>query len=172
MFKIEDIDPNYYRKKTRKSTMIIMAIFIAIGFITARIAVIYFGDYSTNHIVLNLLGAFVGLLITFWIINSFFKNAQWMKEATYALGLKRQLMTIFNVMNALEHAVAQGDNEAIKILRFYQLGSEQMYKLDNNEFELIELQIKKKELETKMKEKKLDLDQTEFDIKSLDAYRN
>jgi hypothetical protein len=71
MFKTEEIDSVHYRKQTRKSTLIIMGIFIVIGFITARFTVAYFGEYSDNHIVLNFLGAFAGLLITFWIGKCF-----------------------------------------------------------------------------------------------------
>jgi hypothetical protein len=171
MFKIEEIDPVYYRKQTRKSTMIIMAIFIVIGFTTARLVVIYFGDYSNNHIVLNLLGAFAGLLLTFWIVNTFFKDAHWMKEAMYAWRLKRHLMYIYNALSQLQKAVDQGDIEAIKILRFYHLGTEQMYKLDNNSHELMELSSQMRVLETKMKELGIETNQTEFDMESVDRYR-
>ncbi len=171
MFKIEEIDPAYYRKQTRKSTLIIMGIFIIIGFMTARYTVIYFGEGSTNHMVLNFLGAFVGLLITFWIVNTFFKDANWMKEAMYAWRLKRHIMTIYNVMPHLQEASERGDIEARKILRFYQLATEQMYRLDNNSHELIELRSQMQELEFKMKEMGIEVNQTEFDIKSVDAYR-
>jgi len=172
MLKIEEIDPVHYRKQTRKSTMIIMGIFIVIGFITARFTVAYFGEYSDNHIVLNFLGAFAGLLITFWIVNAFFKNAIWMKEAMYAWRLKRHIMYIYNAMNRLQKAADQGDVEAIKILRFYQLGTEQMYRLDNNSHELIELRSQMQELESKMKEMGIEANQTEFDMESVDGYRN
>jgi len=172
MFKIEEIDPVHYRKQTRKSTMIIVGIFIVIGFITARLTVIYFGEYLNNHIVLNFLGAFAGLLITFWIVNTFFKDANWMKEAIYAWRLKRQLMYIYNAMNRLQDATVQGDVKAIIILRFYQLGTEQMYRLDNNSFELIELRSQMRELESKMKEMGIEANQTEFDMESVDDYRN
>jgi hypothetical protein len=172
MFKIEDIDTVYHRKQTRKSTMIIMGIFIVIGFITARLTVVYFAEYSNNQIVLNFLGALAGLLITFWIVNSFFKDANWMKEAMYAWRLKRHLMYIYNVMNRLQESADQGDVEAIKILRFYQLGTEQMYRLDNNSHELIELRSQMRELESKMKEMGIEANQTEFDMESVDGYRN
>lgn len=172
MFKIEEIDPEHYRKQTRKSTMIIIGIFIVIGFSTARLAVVYFGDYSNNHIVLNFLGAFVGLLITFWIVNAFFKDADWMKEAMYSWRLKRHLMYIYNAMNRLEEAAVQGDIKAIKILRFYQLGTEQMYIMDNNSHELMELRSQMQELESKMKAKGIEVNQTEFDMESVDSYRN
>jgi hypothetical protein len=172
MFKIEEIDPVHYRKQTRKSTMIIMGIFIVIGFITARLTIIYFGEYTNNHIVLNFLGAFVSLFITFWIVNAFFKDANWMKEAIYAWRLKRHLMTIYNAMNRLHDASDQGDIVAIKILRFYQLGTQQMYRFDNNSHELIELESQMRELESKMKDRGIESNQTEFDVASVDGYRN
>jgi len=172
MFKIEDIDPIHYRKQTRKSTMIIMGIFIFIGFITARLTVIYFGENSNNHIILNFLGAFAGLLVTFWIANAFFKDADWMQEAIYGWRLKRHLMYIYNAMSRLQKSADQGDVEAIKILRFYQLGTEQMYRFDNNSHELIELRSKMQELESKMKEMGIEANQTEFVMESVDGYRN
>jgi len=172
MFKIQEIDPIHYRKQTRKSTMIIMGLFIIIGFTTARLSVIYFSEFSNNQIVLNLLGAFAGLLLTFWIVNAFFKEAHWMKEAMYAWHLKRHLMSIYNVMNSLQECAEQGDTKAIKILRFYQLGTEQMYRLENNSHELAELKSQMQELESKMKEVGIELNQTEFDMESVDGYRN
>ncbi len=172
MFKLEDIDPIEYRAKTRKSTFIIMAIFLVIGFSTARLAVTSLGEFSSNHIVLNLIGAFVGLVITFWIVNTFFKDVPWMKDARYGWQLKRRIMYIYNAMSLIEKAVEQGDVEAIKILRFYQLGQEQMYKLDNTLHELSELQPQMEALKTKMEAMGIDPVQIEFDMKSVDAYRN
>jgi len=173
MFKIEQIDPVYYRKQTRKSSMIIVVICIVIGFCIARLTVTYFGEYTDNHIVLNLLGAFAGLLITFWIVNAFFKNSPWMKEAMYAWRLKRHIMYIYNSMSLLQKAMDQNDDvEAIKILRFYQLATEQMYTLDNNSHDLSELRVKMEALESKMKAMGIEVNQTEFDMKSVDAYRN
>ena len=43
MFKIEEIDPVFYRKQTRKATLIVIAIFIVIRFGTATLAVDLFG---------------------------------------------------------------------------------------------------------------------------------
>jgi len=152
--------------------MIIMGIFIVIGFITARLTVIYFSEYSNNHIVLNFLGAFAGLLLTFWIVNTFFKDTNWMKEAMYAWRLKRHLMYIYNALKRLQESADQGDVKAIKILRFYQLGTEQMYRLDNNSHELIELRSQMQELESKMKEMGIETNQTDFCMESMDSYRN
>jgi len=170
MFKIEEIDPVYYRKQTRKSAMIIMAIFIVIGFCTARLAVTYLGEYSDNQIILNFIGAFAGLLITLWIVNRFFKNASWMKEAMYAWRLKRHIMYIYNAMSLLQKATDQGDVEAIKILRFYQLATEQMYTLDNNSHGLSELSVQMEELKSKMNTMGIEVNQIEFNMNSVDAY--
>ena len=146
MFKLEEIDPVFYRKQTRKSTLIIMALFLVIGFITANLAVKWLGDYSNNHIVLNFLGALVGLFITFAIVKLFFVDKPWMLEAMYAWRLKRRLMYIGNVKRQLEEAIENNDPNAMKVMRFYHLGLEQMHKLEDNHHALIDLEAEKKAL--------------------------
>lgn len=172
MFKIEEIDPVFYRKQTRKATLIVMAIFIVIGFGTATLAVDLFGEYSSNHLVLNFIGAFVGLLITGTIVKLFFADKQWMNEAIYAWRLKRNLMYISNVLNNVKEAVENGDEQAMKILRFYHLGLEQMHRLEDNNQALIDVVAEKKELEDKMTERNLELNQVEFDFTWSDEYKN
>ena len=172
MFKIEEIDPVFYRKQTRKATLIIMGIFIVIGFITARLTVHWLGEYSNNHLVLNFMGAFVGLLITAAIMKAYFADKPWMREAIYAWKLKRHLMYISNVMRPLKEAVDNQDPQAMKILRFYHLGTEQMHRLEDNSHALMDMLGEKKELENKMRELDLELNQIEFDMEWADAYRN
>jgi hypothetical protein len=46
-----------------------------------------------------------------------------------------------------------------------------MHKLDNNSYELMELEGQMRELESKMKEMGVEQNQTEFDVKSVDDYR-
>lgn len=172
MFKIEEIDPIYYRKQTRKATLIIMAIFIVIGFITATLAVRWFGEYSSNHLVLNFMGAFVGLLITAAIVKAYFSEKDWMKEAIYAWRLKRNLMYVSNTLANIKEAVDNNDTQAMKILRFYHLGLEQMHKLEDNNQALIDVVAEKRELEVKLLENDIDLNQYEFDFTWTDAYKN
>ncbi len=171
MFKIQNLDPEIYRKKTRKATFIVMGIFLVIGFTTAQLAVYWFGEYSNNHIVLNFMGAFVGLLITGGITKAFFADKPWMEEAIYAWKLKRNLMYIYNVMEPLKEAVESGDEQALKILRFYHLGTEQMHKLDGNSSALIDLKAEMRSLEKQMTDKELDLNQIKFDMAWADDYR-
>ncbi len=172
MFKIQQIDPLFYRKQTRKATLIIMGIFIVIGFITARLTVHWFGDYSNNHIVLNFLGAFVGLLITAAIVKAYFADKAWMKETIYAWKLKRNLMYISNLMRHIQDAVDTGDIQAMKILRFYHLGTAQMHQLEDNSHALIDLKAEMRALEERMNALDIDLNQDEFDMTWADQYRS
>lgn len=171
MFKIKKIDPVQFKEKTRKSTLIITALFIVIGFTCARVAVINFSEYFDGQIILNFIGGFVGLAITLAIINLYFKNADWMQDTFYSWELKRNLMLIYNQLSRVEQAVEQDDIQAIKILRFYQLANEQMCILEGNDHELRELQAKMPELEAKMKSLGMDAKQIEFDPQSIEDYR-
>lgn len=163
MFNIEPIDPKVYRTKSRNATLIMMAIFIVIGFIFASLSVHYLGPYNNNHLVLNFLGAFVGLLITAFIVKSFLADKPFMHEAMYGFRLKRNLMYVTNRLRHIQESAANGDQQAMKILRFYHLGLTQMHKFDQNSSALLDIQVEKDELEKKMSELGLELNQTEFD---------
>ncbi len=47
-----------------------------------------------------------------------------------------------------------------------------MYRLENNSHELAELKVQMQELKSKMKEMGIEPNQTEFDMESVDEYRN
>ena len=172
MFEIEEMDAAFYRRQTRKATLIIMAIFIVIGMVMATSFVDWFGEYSNNHLVLNLMGAFVGLVITAFVVKWFFVKSPWMREAMYGWRLKRSLMHVTNRLRPIQEAVEKGDTEAMKILRFYHLGLEQMHRLEDNSHAMIELLAEKRGLEEKMTELNLDLNQTSFDPQWVEPYKN
>lgn len=171
MFTIEDIEPNYYRKQTRKATIKIMALFIVIGFSTARLTIHLLGEYSNNHLVLNFIGAFLGLLITAAIVKIYFADKKWMKEAIYAWKLKRHLMAISNVLNNINTAIESNDIEAMKALRFYHLGTAQMHLLEDNNHALIDLKPEMNTLELKMNELGVELEQIKFDLSKIEKYK-
>ena len=171
MFKIQEIDPMVYRSKTRNVTLSMMAVFIVIGFITATLAVEYLGPYSNNHLVLNFMGAFVGLLITAWIMKKFFADKPFMQEAVYGWKLKRNLMYVTNRLANIQSAAKNGDQQAMKILRFYHLGLTQMHKLEQNSSALIDMKVEKEQLEKQMSELGLELNQVEFDPKWTNDYK-
>lgn len=169
-FELQAMEPSVYRARTRRSTLIIMAMFIVIGFIFAERFVAWFGDYSNNLIVLNFIGAFVGLVLTGFIVKWFFKDKPWMAEAMYGWRLKRNLMHITNRLRAVQEAVARGDAEAMKILRFYHLGLEQMHRLEDNSHALIELSVEKRALEKQLEALQISLEQTRFNPACLESY--
>ncbi len=173
MFKIKEIDPVVYRKKTKKATIIVMANFLVVGFLMASAFVRWFGEYSNNLMVLNFIGAFVGLLMTAAVVKIFFADKPWMAEAMYGWRLKRSLMYITNVLRHVKEAAESGDDiEAMKIMRFYHLGLTQMYQLDNNHHALIDLKIEKENFEKSLVEKGISLEQTEFNFKSVERFKS
>ncbi|MCF6345631.1 MAG: DUF3087 domain-containing protein [Thiomicrorhabdus sp.] len=172
MFKIEPVDPVHYRKKTRNATLTIMAVFIVIGFAFASLTVKYLGDFSNNKLVLNLMGAFVGLMLTAYIIKTFFADKPWMKESMYAWRLKRSLMHITNVLDKVQKSAQKNDPHALKVMRFYHLGLEHMHKLEANSSASIDIIAEKKEIEEKIIEQGLELNQTEFDPSWVERYKS
>ncbi len=171
MFTIQEIDPVEFRRKTRKATFIIIAIFAVIGFAGASLSLKLFREYSSNPFILNMLGALVGLAITFWIVKTFYTDKPWMKEAMYSWRLKRSLAEIYNVLKTIKLRADQNDEKAMKLLRYYHLAIEQMYKLENNSHGSIELLAEKKALEDKMNALGLDLNQIDYIPGSTQAYK-
>lgn len=171
MFRIEEIDPKHYQKQTRNATLIVMAIFIVIGLVFANLFPMWFGDYFYSTLTLNFAGAFVGLIITAFVVKRFFADKPWMHEAMYGWRLKRNLMHVTNRQRHILEATEKGDQQAMKILCFYHLGLEQMHRLDNNSTSLIDLVVEKRNLEKRMTELGLDLNQTEFDEQWVETYK-
>lgn len=172
VFTIQDIDPQTYRTKTRNSTLIIMGIFLVIGMISATTTVELLSPYNSNHIVLNLLGAFIGLVITFFFVKTFFISQPWMKEAMYGWQLKRSLMHITNVIDKLKTDVAINDHQAMKTLQFYYLGLEQMHRLENNHPALIDIKAEKAIHEQKLQAAGIALNQNTFEPKQVERYKS
>lgn len=171
VFQIQDIDPKFYRSQTRKATLIVMAIFMVIGWFLAYMFPKWLGDYFQSTLTLNFVGAFVGLMITAFMTKSLFANKPWMHEAMYGWRLKRNLMHVTNRQRHILEAVEQGDQQAMKILRFYHLGLEQMHRLEDNSTSLIDVLAEKRDLEKKMMELGMDLNQTEFDETWVENYK-
>jgi len=171
MFKIEEVDPKYYRSQTRNATLIVMAIFIVIGLILANLFPMWLGAYFESTLMLNFVGAFVGLMITAFITKWFFADKAWMHEAMYGWRLKRSLMHVTNRQRHILEAVEKGDQQAMKILRFYHLGLEQMHQLEDNSTSLLDIVVEKRELEKKMNALGMDLNQVTFDETWIEPYK-
>lgn len=132
MFVITPQDPETYRRQTRRSTLIIALVFIALAMLFSSAAVALFGQSGGDNLVWNAAGVFTGLLISAALLRGVFWTKPWMAAAVYGWRLKRSLMRVTNVMHQVTAGVAAGDPAALKLLRFYHLGLIQMHQLDAN----------------------------------------
>ncbi|MEX3777769.1 DUF3087 family protein [Pseudomonas sp. MYb118] len=132
MFEIQPQNPEIYRSQTRRSTIIIALIFIALAMLLSTAAVALFGEPGGDNLRFNVGGVFVAVLAMAALMRSVLWSQPWMAPAVYGWQLKRSLMSVTNVMHKVTAAVAKDDPSAIKLLRFYHLGLNQMHQLDGN----------------------------------------
>ncbi|EPJ80157.1 hypothetical protein CFII64_19918 [Pseudomonas sp. CFII64] len=132
MFEIKPLNPQTYRRQTRRSTLIIAVTFAVLAVVLSSLAVYLFGVPGGDNFSLNLGGVLVALLLMIALVRSIFWPQPWMAAAVYGWQLKRNLMRITNVMHHLKPAVAANDPVAMKLLRFYHLALAQMHELDGN----------------------------------------
>ncbi len=132
MFEIKPLIPEKYRQQTRRSTLIIVLIFLVLGMLLATLAVWLLGEPGGDNFRWNLGGILAGLLLTVALVRLKFWQQPWMAPAVYGWQLKRRLMSITNAMHHVTAGVAAQDPSAMKLLRFYHLGLTQMHQLDGN----------------------------------------
>jgi hypothetical protein len=131
-FEIKQQNPETYRRQTRRSTLIIALIFAVLAVGLSVVAVKLFGEPGGDNFYLNLGGVIVGLAVTVALVRFKFWSQPWMAPAVYGWQLKRSLMSVTNVMHQVTSGVKVNDPNAMKLLRFYQLGLTQMHALDGN----------------------------------------
>lgn len=172
MFTIKQIDPIEFRKKTRRATFIIMAIFAVIASPLSHFAPLLLAGFDINPFVLNFSGALVGLFITFWIVKTFYADKPWMQEAMYSWRLKRTLTKLYNVLKNLKDKAEAKDIDAMKLFRYYHLALEQMYQLENNSHGRVDMIAEKTSFEKEMVLLNLDLEQLTFDDSLIAKYKD
>lgn len=171
MFEIQPVSPQTYRQQTRRSAVLVLAIFAALGMLLSGLAVMLFGEPGGDNFRLNLGGVLAGLLATVALVRLQFWSQPWMALAVYGWQLKRSLMSITNVMHHVQAGVAAGDPQAMKLLRFYHLGLTQMYQLDNNLSALSQMVREIDQHREAMETQGLDPEQTRLDPAWLEAVR-
>ncbi len=132
MFEIQPMNAEAYRQQTRRSTVMIALIFLALAMALSTLAVAVFGEPGGDNLRFNIGGVFAAVLVMVALMRQVFWTQPWMAPAVYSWQLKRSLMSITNVMHHVNAGVSAGDPGALKLLRFYQLGIAQMYELDGN----------------------------------------
>ena len=131
-FTLQPMNPEAYRRDTRRITLIIITIFGLLAMPLSTLAVQLFGEPGGDNFRLNLGGVLLGLLLTIALVRFKLWVQPWMAPAVYGWRLKRSLMSITNVMHHVTAGVAAENPAAFRLLRFYHLGVTQMHQLDGN----------------------------------------
>lgn len=172
MFEIKQVDPEAYRRETRRSTLIVVLIFAVLAMGLASLFVKLFGEPGGDNFRWNLGGVIAGLLLAVLLVRLKLWCQPWMASAAYGWQLKRSLMSVTNVMHHVTAGVAAGDPSAMKLLRFYHLGLMQMHQLDGNSSSLNQMLQDVEEHQERMRAQQLDTDQTRLDPSWLAALKN
>ncbi|QJD59330.1 DUF3087 domain-containing protein [Pseudomonas sp. gcc21] len=169
MFELQPIDPEAYRRETRRSTLTVAVLFAVIAMATATVSVALFGEPGGNNFMWNLAGVLVGLFISSVVVRGLLWDKPFMASARYGWQLKRSLMRVTNVMHQVEAGVAADNPEAMKLLRFYHQGLTQMHELDGNTSALAELRSEKEAHRQRLEALGIVDDQPRLDPRWLDA---
>ncbi|SDU98052.1 Protein of unknown function [Pseudomonas vancouverensis] len=172
MFEIQPMNADVYRQQTRRSTLIIALIFLALAMVLSTAAVALFGEPGGDNLRFNVGGVFVAVLLMAALMRKVFWTQAWMAPAVYSWRLKRSLMAITNVMHHVKTAVEAGDPTAMKLLRFYHLGLNQMHQLDGNSSDHGQLIREMDEHKERMEALAIDIDQTRFDPAWIEAMKS
>ena len=172
MFELKPCDPVTYRRQTRRSTLIVAVLFLALAMLLSTLAVMLFGVPGGDNFRFNVGGVFAGALITVALVRGPFRTQPWLAPALYGWQLKRNLMRVTNVMHTVTERVQAGDPLAMKVLRFYHLGLTQMHELDANSSAQGQLVSEMQAHKTRMQELGIDTEQTRFDPAWLPGLKN
>ncbi|MGH8386328.1 MAG: DUF3087 domain-containing protein [Pseudomonas sp.] len=160
MFEIQPMNAQIYRQQTRRSTLVIALVFVALAMGLSTAAVALFGEPGADNLRFNIGGVFAAVLLMAALMRKVFWTQEWMAPAVYSWQLKRSLMSITNVMHHVTAAVDAGDPTAMKLLRFYHLGLSQMHQLDGNSSDHGQLSREMDQHKARMETLGLDTDQT------------
>ena len=159
LFEIIPLSPETYRQQTRRSTLIVAATFAVLAMGLSALAVALFREPGGDNLRLNIAGVVAGLAVTIGLVRGLYWRQPWMAAAVYGWQLKRSLMRVTNKMHQVKAGVADGDLDAIKLLRFYHLGLTQMHQLDGNSHGLSDSVAEIDRHRERMEALNLDIDQ-------------
>lgn len=171
MFEIQPMSPELYRQQTRRSTFVVIAIFLVLAMLCATASTQLFGGPPGDNFKWNLLGVLSGLALTVAVVRQQLWHRPFMAAAAYGWALKRSLMRVTNVMHHVRAGVAAGDETAMKLLRFYHLGVAQMHQLDGNSSELSQMTREIDAHREAMEQRGLETEQKRLDLAWLEAVK-
>ncbi|WP_434624498.1 DUF3087 domain-containing protein [Pseudomonas sp. Z1-29] len=171
MFEIKPWDAVTYRQQTRRSTLILALVFLALAMLLSSLAVMLFGTPGGDNFRFNVGGVFAAVLLMAALIRGYFWQQPWMAAAVYGWQLKRSLMSVTNVMHQVKAGVQAQDPAAMKLLRFYHLGLAQMHLLDANSSDQASLNREADEHLQNMQARGLDPEQSRLDPAWIDTVK-
>ncbi|MFO2466376.1 DUF3087 domain-containing protein [Pseudomonas sp. 15FMM2] len=171
MFEIKPFDPQAYRRQTRRSTMLVAVIFVALAMLLSSLAVMLFGEPGGDNFRFNVGGVLAGVVLTVALVRGPFWSQAWLAPAVYGWQLKRNLMRVTNLMHKVNEQVQANDPSAIKLLRFYHLGLTQMHELDANSSAQAQLVRDMDAHKAKMQALGIELEQPRLDPAWLEAVK-
>jgi len=171
MFEIQPMNAETFRRQTRRSTVIIALIFLALAMVLSTGAVALFGEPGGDNLRFNVGGVFVAVLLMAALMRGKFWHQAWMAPAVYGWRLKRSLMRVTNVMHQVTAAVEKDDPNALKLLRFYHLGLNQMHELDGNSSDHSQLIREMDKHKERMEALGLDIEQMQLNPAWLEALK-
>jgi hypothetical protein len=134
-------------------------------------AVALFGEPGGDNLRFNVGGVFIAVLLMAALMRGKFWSQEWMAPAVYGWRLKRSLMRVTNVMHQVTAAVEKDDPTAMKLLRFYHLGLNQMHELDGNSSDHSQLIREMDQHKARMEALGLDTEQTRLNPAWLEAVK-
>ena len=171
IFEIQQLNPETYRRQTRRSTLIVALTFIALAMLLSTGAVMLFGTPGGDNFRWNIGAVISALVLTVALVRMVFWPQPWMAAAVYGWRLKRSLMRITNVMHHVNAGVAASDPNAMQLLRFYHLGVSQMHELDGNSSALSDMRGEIEQHRQHMNDMGLNGDQPRLDSAWLEAVK-
>jgi hypothetical protein len=171
MFEIKPWDAVTYRQQTRRSTLIVAVVFLALAMLLSSLAVMLFGTPGGDNFRFNVGGVFTAVLLMAGLMRLYFWPQPWMAAAVYGWQLKRSLMSVTNVMHQVKAGVQVQDPAAMKLLRFYHLGLAQMHLLDANSSDQASLSREADDHLEKMQALGLDPEQSRLDPAWIDTVK-
>ena len=105
-----------------------------------------FGGADGSNFGWNLTGVLLALVLTVTLVRTVFLKQRWMASAAYGWRLKRALMRVTNQMHQVKDGVQAGDENALRVLRFYHLGLQEMHHLEGNSSDMLELVAEREQL--------------------------
>jgi len=171
MFEIKPWDAALYRQQTRRSTLIVAVVFLALAMLLSSLAVMLFGTPGGDNFRFNLGGIIAAVVVMAALMRLYFWSRPWMAAAVYGWQLKRSLMSITNVMHQVKAGVQARDPVAMKLLRFYHLGLGQMHQLDANSSAQASLDREAGEHMAAMQALGLEIDQPRLDPAWIEAVK-